>query len=231
MPGSGRLSSIRIRPGVFSKCSRAVRVAAVSSSQPSPRRRRCTGLPEAGPCARARTSTSNPGSLTISAFSSSRTVLPSYSSAMSSFSKPRYLLSSPPNQPSNGSLSVGRSSQGMISNWTWPMVSGGSCAPELSVFRPPSPAKEKTLITAWCCRMMSSAARTISSFSRSEMLPRARTYAVACSGSESTKNSTPRLFSPKVLNTVMMENATTAMVTMGITGLPAMNLITWPKGV
>ena len=54
---------------------------------------------------------------------------------------------------------------------------------------------------------------------------------MACSGSESTKNSTPLLFWEKVIIVITTKVMTAPTVISGMIGLPAMNLIKIPKGV
>ena len=67
-----------------------------------------------------------------------------------------------------------RSSQGMVSSWTWPMVSVGP-PPAPSDDSPPEPAKAKAVDTPSVASTISSASRRSASFSSKERLPRART--------------------------------------------------------
>ncbi len=145
-PGSGRVSSIRVRAGVSSNRARTSRVASCNSSQLSPARRRLTGLPEAGPREAARISVRMPG------IWSSRSCKPSR-------------MSSPP----------GRVPHSSRSSCTWPIVSRGASEPPVLLFSPPSPAKAKTSRTPSVSITICSTSRTCASISSTLRLPRART--------------------------------------------------------
>ena len=137
------------------------------SFQFSPLSLRCTGLGLAGPLSNSKISISIPGKA-LSALDSSAIILfPSKSEFPRLFS------------------------QGIVSNWICPIVSLGALAPAVFWFNPPAPAKEKTLSTPGCALTINSAWRTSISFSVKERFPLALTYTIACSGSPSTKNSTP----------------------------------------
>ena len=171
MPGRGRVSSIRNRPGVASNCWRAAVVAAKRSSQLSPLIRRCTGFPLAGPRDRLRISILMPGISFNCAVSSSMTVSPSNASAFTS----REMTYSVKGTVNHASRLFGRSSHGMVSSWICPMVSIGACAPPVFAFNPPLPAKANAVSIPGCAPIMSSACLTNTSFSSRLRLPRAST--------------------------------------------------------